>query len=163
MVINIYSYGYNNSVQCTANKLDYIISWASDRLIIGQVVCIAMQSRAHWMAGWLPYSKNFGSEKVWRIEVQLHRKCYGNFELANCCNSPNLLKFFTANVFYCTVATQAYPVINNTYHTYALIKGLCNEAMKTLSCSNYITVEVAYLLLHKAEGYYQGYLLRVHI
>ena len=66
------------------------------------------------------YSKNVGSkkvqrirtvgslvEKIWQIEVHLHRECYGNCEnwhknLANCCNS---LKFFTANVFYCTVAT----------------------------------------------------------
>ena len=65
------------------------------------------------------YSKNVGSKKVWRIrtrkfggkiwqiEVHFHGECYGNSKnwhknLANCCNLP---KFFTANVFYCMVAT----------------------------------------------------------
>ena len=46
-------------------------------------------------------------EKIWEIEVYLHRECYGNSKnwhknLANCRNLP---KVFTANVFYCMVAT----------------------------------------------------------
>ena len=44
--------------------------------------------------------RKFDGKKLWRNEVHLHRECYGNSEnwqktLANCCNSPNSLQFFT--------------------------------------------------------------------
>ena len=68
----------------------------------------------------IPCSKNFGSKKVWQIrtigslaenilwrnEVHLHKnvmeivKIWEKFD----CNLPNLPKFLTANVLYCTVS-----------------------------------------------------------
>ena len=47
-------------------------------------------------------------EKLWRVEVHLHKECYGNSEnwwnyLVNCCSLQNAPKLFTAKVFYSTV------------------------------------------------------------
>ena len=68
------------------------------------------------------YSKNFGGKKVCRIRTvgKVWQKNFGELKficvgdvmeivktgknnLENCCNSPNSLQSFTANVFYCMV------------------------------------------------------------
>ena len=67
----------------------------------------------------IPYNKNFGgkklwrirtvgslAEKLWQIEVHLHRECYGKFEnwrktWQNAVICHTRQSFFATNVFYC--------------------------------------------------------------